>query len=111
MDLVPGLHHLLLEIKKDLGEARLFFCEREDGFIDDLQPEGGTDTFTAAVGHVEANACIGAWFVDSGIGCGFDLQLIRGLDEDEAMVGDGLGVPSEEISIDVESTRPSQTSR
>ena len=103
MDLVAGLHDLLLEIKEDLGEAGLLFGEREDGFIDDLQAEGGTDAFTAAVGDVEVNAGFGAGFVDGGVGGGFDLQLIGGLDEDEAMVGDGLGVASEEISVDVES--------
>ncbi len=102
MDLVAGFHHLLLEIEEDLGEARLFFGEREDGFVDDLQTEGGADAFTAAVGDVEANAGIGAGLVGGGIGGGFDLQLVRGLDEDEAMVGDGLCIAAKEIGVDVE---------
>ena len=37
MDLVARLHHLLFQIEEHLGEARLLFRERENGFIDHLQ--------------------------------------------------------------------------
>ena len=35
-------------------------------------------------------------------GSGFDLELVGGLDEDEAMIGDGLCVAAEEVGVDVE---------
>src|SRR5271168_3211163 len=49
------------------------------------------------------NASFGARLVDGGVGGGFDLQLIGGLDEDESMIGDGLRIASKQISVDVES--------
>jgi hypothetical protein len=102
VNLIARLHDLLLEIEEDLGEAGLLFGKSKDGFIDDLQTEDSTDAFTPRVGDVEPYACIGAWFVDRRIGGGLDLQLIGGLYEDEAMVGDRLGVTTKEIGIDVE---------
>ena len=33
------------EIEENLGEARLFFGEGEDGLVDDLQAERGADAF------------------------------------------------------------------
>ena len=102
VNLVAGLHHLLLEIEEDLGEAGLLFGEREDGLVDHLQAERGTDAFAVRVGDVEADARVGAGLVDGGVGGGLDLQFIGGLDEDQAMVGDGLGIAAEEIGVDVE---------
>ena len=67
MDLIARLHDLLLEIEEDLGEAGLFFGEREDGFVDDLQTEGGADAFAAAVGDVEVDAGFGAGLVGGGV--------------------------------------------
>ena len=51
---------------------------------------------------MELNAGVGAGLVDGRVGGGLDLQFIGGLDEDEAMVGDRLGVAAEEICVDVE---------
>ena len=102
MDFVAGLHDLLFEIEEDLGEAGLLFGEGEDRFVDDLQAERGTDAFTASVGDVEVDAGVVAGLVGGGIGGGFDLQLVGGLDEEQAMVGDGLGVAAEEVGVDVE---------
>ena len=45
MNLVARLHHLLLEIEEDLGEAGLLLGEREDCLVDHLQAERGTDAF------------------------------------------------------------------
>ena len=45
MDLVARLHHLLLEVEEDLGEAWLLFGERENGLVDHLQAERGADAF------------------------------------------------------------------
>ena len=52
---------------------------------------------------METNASVGSGFVDGRVGSGFDLQLIGRLDEDEAMIGNGLSVVSKEVSIDIES--------
>ena len=54
---------------------------------------------------MEADACVGAGLVDGGIGGGLDLQFIGRLDEDEAMVGDRLGIAAKEIGVDVERAR------
>ena len=37
MDLIARLHHLLLKIEEDLGEAGLLFGERKHSFVDHLQ--------------------------------------------------------------------------
>ncbi len=51
---------------------------------------------------MEADAGLIAGLVDGGIGGGFDLEFVGGLDEDEAMIGDGLCVASEEVGVEVE---------
>ena len=105
MDLIARLHHFLLEIEEDLGEAGLLLREREDGLVDHLQAESSADAFALRVGDVEADARVGAGLVDGGIGGGLDLQLIGRLDEEEAMVGDRLRVAAKEIGVDVERAR------
>ena len=102
VDFVAGLHDLLFEIEEDLGEARLFLREGEDSFVDDLETERGTDAFTASVGDMEVDAGVVAGLVGGGVGTGLDGQFIGGLDEEQAMVGDGLGVAAEEVRVDVE---------
>ena len=54
---------------------------------------------------MEADARIGAGLVDSGVGGGFDLQLIGRLHEDQAMIGDRLSIAAEQIGVDVERPR------
>ena len=105
VDLVARLHHLLFEIEEDLGEARLFFGQGEDGLVDDLQAKGGADALAATVGDMEVDAGVGAGFVDGGVGGSFDLQLVGGLNKDQPMVGDGLRVASKEVGVDVERAR------
>jgi hypothetical protein len=51
---------------------------------------------------MEANAGIGAGLVLGLVGGGLNAELVGGLDEDQAMIGDGLRVAAEHVGIDVE---------
>src|ERR1019366_1785227 len=55
-----------------------------------------------SIGDMGVDAGIVAGLVGGGVGAGLDGQFIGGLDEEQAMVGDGLGVATEEVRVDVE---------
>ena len=58
VNLVPGLHHFLFEVEKDLGETWLLFGQRKDRLIHHLHSERRLNTLAARVGHVKPNARI-----------------------------------------------------
>ena len=102
MDLVARLHDFLLQIEEHLGEAGLLLGQREDGLVHHLQSQRGLHAFAVRIGDAEANARVVARLVDGGVGGGLDLQLVGGLHEDQAMVGDGARVAAEQIGVEVE---------
>ena len=102
VDFIARLHHLLLQVEECLRKARLLLRQCEDSFIDDLQAERGADTFTVRVGDAEADARITAWLVAGSVGRSFNLQLIRRLHKDQAMIRHRLGVAADEVGVDVE---------
>ena len=105
MNFIAWLHHFLLQIEEHLGEAWLFLREREHCLVDNLQAERCADALAACIDNVEVDARVGTGLIDGGIGSGLDLQPIRGLDKEKAMVGDWFGVTAKEISVDVEGPR------
>ncbi len=102
VDLIARLHHLLFQVEECFRKARLLLRQSEDGFIHDLQAERSADAFPMRVGNAEADTRIAAWFVAGCVGRGFNLQLVRRLHENQAMIGDWLGIAAEEVGVDVE---------
>ena len=105
MDLVTRLHHFLLEIEEYFRKARLLLREGEDGFIHNLQAERGADAFPMRVGNAKADTGIAARFIAGCVRRGFNLQLVRGLHENQAMIRDRLGIAAEEVGVDIERAR------
>ena len=102
MNFIARLHRFLLEIEEDLGETGLFFGQCEDGFIDSLQTKRSLDALAARIRDMKLHASFGAGTIDGGVGGGFDLELLGGLHEDEAMIDDWLSVPAKKIGVNIQ---------
>ena len=105
MDFVSWLHHFLLKIEKDLGESGLLLGQCKNRFVHNLQSERSLNAFSMRVGDMKLHAGFRAGPVNGRVGCSVNFQFVRGLDEEQSMVGDRLRIAAEEIGVDVE--RPS----
>src|SRR5437773_10786637 len=101
MDLIARFQNFLFQVEEDLGEAGLLLRQCEDCLIHYLQAERGMDTLAPRVRHAEANARFSAWFVDSSICHGFNLEFIGRLHEDQTVVAYGPRIAAEKVSVEV----------
>jgi len=96
---------LLLEVEEHLGKTRLFLGQGKHGFVHDLQAQRGLHAFAPRIGHMETDTGFRARFVLRGVCRGLNLELIGRLDEDQAVIAHGTGVPPEQVGAEVQRSR------
>src|ERR1051326_209371 len=106
MDLVARLHRFLFQIKEDLRKPRLFFGQREDGLVDDLETQRRLHALAPAVRDAEPDASFPAWLVYRRVQRGFDPKLIGRLQKDEPVIAGQTRVATEQVGLQV--NRPCQ---
>ena len=101
VDLIARLQDLLLQVEENLGEAGALLGQGEDGLIDNLQAERGLHAVALGICDAEAYAGLVAGLIGGSVRGGFDLELVGGLHEDQAVVADGAGIAAEQVGAEI----------
>ena len=102
IDGVQGLQELLVEGEEGFFEAGRAVEDGEDGFIDAGEAEGAGDGFAGGVGEVEGQFRGIAGAVLGAIGGDLDVEVVGGLDVDEAGFADGDASLAIAVGVELE---------
>src|SRR5579859_4581168 len=100
MNLVMGLHQLLIEIEEDLGESRLLFGKGEHCLVHHLQPQGSRHSLALLIGDAKMHPSFTAWKIARCVCFRLDAQLFGWVHEDEPLVRNLPAIPANQISTD-----------